>query len=62
MSQKARQMGEWLKFNRPEFSYHCPFLTPYPHDTRKTLETIIKKHETDEGDDFYLMGSSLGGF
>ena len=55
-------MEEWLKKNRPDIHYHCPFLTPHPHDTRTTLETIVSNHGIDEGNELYLMGSSLGGF
>jgi predicted esterase YcpF (UPF0227 family) len=62
LSQKARQMGEWLNANRPQVSYYCPFLTPYPDDTLRSLESIVKDHGIEEGKDLYLIGSSLGGF
>ena len=58
-SLKALQVGEWLRRHRPDITFHCPFLTPYPDQTQMTLEGIVETHQTDT---IYLMGSSLGGF
>lgn len=58
-SLKSRQLGEWLKQHRPRLRFRCPFLTPYPDETRATLEKLVE--ESDSGP-IYLMGSSLGGF
>ncbi len=52
-------MGEWLQQNRPQIRYLCPLLTPYPEQTRVTLEQLVE--QTTPGP-IYLMGSSLGGF
>ncbi len=61
-SAKAVQMKNWLKTHRPDIKFSCPFLTPYPHDTRKTLENIIENALSDSNGIAYVMGSSLGGF
>lgn len=58
-SAKAVQVADWLSEHRPDIKYHCPFLTPYPDQTRITLENIVKETQSDS---LYLMGSSLGGF
>jgi predicted esterase YcpF (UPF0227 family) len=58
-SVKAVQVAEWLRENRSDIEYHCPFLTPYPEQTRITLETMVQALKP-EG--LCLMGSSLGGF
>lgn len=52
-------MGEWLKVNRTQFRYLCPFLTAYPDETRSTLEKLVEQARPGP---VYLMGSSLGGF
>ncbi len=52
-------MGEWLSQYRPQTQYLCPFLTPYPDQTRNTLEKLVEQHIIGS---LYLMGSSLGGF
>ena len=57
-SLKCQQLGEWLNRHRPRLRYLCPFLTPYPDETRGTLEELV---ESSQGP-VYLMGSSLGGF
>ena len=53
------QVEQWLRDNRPDIEYHCPFLTAYPGQTRQTLETLV---ESLLPDPVYLMGSSLGGY
>ena len=58
-SHKAVQVADWLKHNRPDIRYHCPFLTPYPEKTRAMLEQIVAGTQPDP---LYLVGSSLGGF
>ena len=62
VSEKARYMGDWLQQNRPNYQYICPFLTPYPHQTRKQLESTVEKFQQDAEGPLFLMGSSLGGF
>lgn len=57
-SLKCQQLGEWLQRHRPRLRYHCPFLTPYPDETRAALEKIVEESSPP----VYLMGSSLGGF
>lgn len=57
-SLKAVQTGQWLQDNRPGIRYLCPFLTPYPHETRRTLQALVEESATS----LYLIGSSLGGF
>lgn len=58
-SLKARQMGQWLADNRPEWRYLCPSLTPYPRETRGTLDKLVQEHVSGG---IFLMGSSLGGW
>ena len=58
-SAKAVQVGKWLAENRPEITFHCPFLTPYPDRTRTTLVDIVERHNNNG---IALVGSSLGGF
>ena len=58
-SAKAVQVADWLRANRTDIEYHCPFLTPYPDQTKLTLEKIVQSTLPDA---LYLMGSSLGGF
>ena len=58
-SLKAVQVADWLRRNRPDIHFHCPFLTPYPDQTQATLETIVENHHQET---VCLMGSSLGGF
>jgi len=55
-------MKKWLEIYRPEITFTCPFLTPYPHETRPTLENIIEHSLSDPGGVACVMGSSLGGF
>lgn len=57
-SLKAVQTGKWLHDHRPHTRYLCPFLTPYPDETRVTLETLVEQ----SGSPVHLIGSSLGGF
>jgi predicted esterase YcpF (UPF0227 family) len=52
-------MGRWLAENRPEIRYLCPLLTPYPGETRTTLERLVTDAMPGP---VYLMGSSLGGW
>jgi predicted esterase YcpF (UPF0227 family) len=61
-SKKAIQTKNWLQVNRPEIKYSCPFLTPYPDETRITLKKIVENLRDDNDGKVYLMGSSLGGF
>jgi len=54
-------MQQWLQQYYPNIRYVCPFLTPYPDDCASALEKIVEQ-SIKEGDDIYLMGSSMGGF
>ena len=59
LSFKAQQAQHWLALHRPDISYHCPHLTPYPRAAQQTLESLV---ESLLPAPVYLMGSSLGGF
>jgi|SRR5690606_17777366 predicted esterase YcpF (UPF0227 family) len=59
LSWKAQQVKAWLQQHRPDITYHCPHLTPYPKATCNTLEALV---ESLLPEPIYLMGSSLGGF
>lgn len=65
LSAKAQQVKQWLTLNRPDISYHCPQLPPYPNQCISILdglvEGIIDKGQG-KNKKIYLMGSSLGGF
>ncbi|NNE36876.1 MAG: esterase YqiA [Gammaproteobacteria bacterium] len=61
-SVKAVQMKNWLEMHRPDITFTCPFLTPYPDETRSTLENIIEHSLSGPDGIAYVMGSSLGGF
>ena len=58
-SHKAVLVKNWLSKNCESISYHCPALTPYPGDTRDTLQRIIEDLRPDQ---VGLIGSSLGGY
>lgn len=58
-SYKARQVAQWLAERRPDMTYHCPHLTPYPRQTQQTLEALV---ESLPPGPIGLMGSSLGGY
>ena len=59
LSSKAVKVRDWLSINRPDITYHCPFLTPYFGDAKTTLEALVDQCKKD---DTYLVGSSLGGY
>ncbi len=56
---KAQQTKQWLAGHRPDISYHCPYLSPYPLETEKQLTGLMAELE---GQTIGLIGSSLGGF
>jgi len=58
LSLKAQQMDLWLAAHRPQLQYLCPLLSPYPEQTRTTLEQLV---ESSHPDNVRLIGSSLGG-
>lgn len=58
-SLKAVQTHDWLSQHRPDITWHCPFLAPYPAQTQNTLEEIVEQYKTEQ---LALIGSSLGGF
>lgn len=59
LSHKAVQVRDWLKTHRPDIHYHCPALTPYPGNTRQTLEDLV---ESLLPQTTAVIGSSLGGY
>lgn len=61
-SEKAVQVKNWLSDHRPHIKFICPLLTPYPGDTRETLEGLVENAMMTSTATVYLMGSSLGGF
>jgi uncharacterized protein len=61
-SHKAQYMGKWLQQCRPHYQYFCPFLTPYPQQTRHQLEITVEHFQDTSTGSLFLMGSSLGGF
>lgn len=58
---KALQVKDWLQQYRPDIAYHCPFLTVYPDQVQAELDRIVAEVKA-QGEDLYLMGSSMGGF
>jgi predicted esterase YcpF (UPF0227 family) len=66
LSYKAQSMQQWLQQHRPDIEYVCPFLTPYPDECALTLISIVEQkiaeRAINDGNDIYLMGSSMGGF
>jgi uncharacterized protein len=56
---KAVQLKAWLGHHHPDITYHCPLLTPYPHQTQQQLERLVESLLPQR---IFLMGSSLGGF
>jgi predicted esterase YcpF (UPF0227 family) len=56
---KARVTRDWLAEHRPEVTFLCPHLTPYPDETAATLQSLVETHLDQP---LGLIGSSLGGF
>jgi predicted esterase YcpF (UPF0227 family) len=58
-SQKARQLGDWLRAHRPDLTWWCPQLPPSPREAVALLENGCldwpKAHTA-------VIGSSLGGY
>jgi predicted esterase YcpF (UPF0227 family) len=65
-SAKAQSMQQWLQLHRPDITYCCPQLPPYPNSCATILEALVDTIDRDTGDEsklpIYLVGSSLGGF
>lgn len=59
LSAKAQQTASWLKANRPDIRYHCPYLSSYPGEARATLDRLVQSLGSEP---VGLIGSSLGGF
>jgi predicted esterase YcpF (UPF0227 family) len=70
---KAQAVETWLAKYRPDISYYCPQLPPYPDECAEilenTLETILEANlkeslneSLNESKPVYLVGSSMGGF
>lgn len=58
-SAKAQATQSWLRYNRPQWHYQCPFLSPHAEQAKATLDGLAMQLE---GEQVYLVGSSLGGF
>jgi predicted esterase YcpF (UPF0227 family) len=58
LSAKAQQVKAWLSQHRPDISYICPQLPPYPNKCADILEGCMVNADSP----VYLMGSSMGGF
>lgn len=56
---KAQQTQAWLAQYRPDITYVCPHLNPYPKQTQLTLEALV---ESASSEPVVVMGSSLGGY
>jgi len=60
-STKARQTESWLKKTHPDITYLCPYLSPYPDQTRQQLDQLMAE-SLSSGQSVGVVGSSLGGF
>ncbi|MBQ0719895.1 MAG: esterase YqiA [Gammaproteobacteria bacterium] len=57
-SDKARQTCAWLAEQRPDITFVCPFLSPFPGLAMTELETVVSALSGT----LYFAGSSMGGF
>lgn len=57
-STKARVTQQWLASHYPNWQYHCPQLSSYPHLACQALTTFYQNIDEPP----YVIGSSLGGF
>lgn len=58
LSTKAQQVKQWLVEQRPDITFCCPQLPPYPDQCAQILMEQVTTAKTP----IYVMGSSLGGF
>lgn len=58
-SMKAQQTKHYFAANFPDIAFHCPQLANTPNSAIKQLTRIIDQYP---GDEWYLIGSSLGGY
>lgn len=58
-SVKAQATQAWLRYHRPQWQYQCPFLSSFPAEAKATLDGLVSQLE---GEEVFLVGSSLGGF
>ncbi|MGH1372390.1 MAG: YqiA/YcfP family alpha/beta fold hydrolase [Cellvibrionaceae bacterium] len=58
-SHKAMLTRQWLLDNRPSVHYCCPYLSPYPEETKAQLHSLMSSLK---GESVGFIGSSLGGF
>lgn len=58
-SYKAQQTQKWLAYHKPDWLFECPFLSSKPSEALPELDAIVSNREDD---DWYVIGSSLGGF
>lgn len=56
---KAQVTHDWLRYNRPDWRFECPFLSSHPAQAKAELEGLIDLLPDRE---IFLLGSSLGGF
>lgn len=57
-SHKAIVTGRWLARHYPEVDFLCPPLSLFPQAAMTSLEQVL----SEQSDDVYLVGSSMGGF
>lgn len=59
LSSKAQLTQRWLAQNRPDWQFECPYVPSEPRFAKPVMDALLAKHQ---GDEIYLLGSSLGGF
>ena len=62
LSVKAQKTQRYLARFFPEIKFHCPQLATTPNQAIRQLELIIKKNSLNNSSQWYLIGSSLGGY
>lgn len=58
-SHKALLTEQWLRDNEPSVNFCCPFLSPYPEETKAQLHAVMSSLKEEA---VGFVGSSLGGF
>ena len=62
LSVKAQKTKEFLAKFLPEVKFHCPQLATSPKQAIDQLEQVIQKKGVNNLSQWYLIGSSLGGY